>query len=117
MQDATIHVTEGINTSVAVCVLFEAASGTLKRIALGTLVPINSTAKGLKNSNVYANGHYWMCCDCWTWDIYIDHVGHLNHSLSTYSCTEKQKCVCVGGGGGNSSCSGLQAPVHVSAYA
>eukprot|EP00731_Ephydatia_muelleri_P007059 Em0003g1307a len=49
MQDATIHVTEGINTSVAVCVLFEAASGTLKRIALGTLVPINSTAKDIQD--------------------------------------------------------------------
>ena len=59
MQDATLIVTEGINTSVAVCVLLEAASGNLERTVLGMLTPINSTAKGLKCSNVHGDWRFW----------------------------------------------------------
>lgn len=46
MQSPAFNVTEGVNSSVLVCVVMESASGNITRDLSSTLMSINSTAEG-----------------------------------------------------------------------
>ena len=62
MQNTAFSVTEGINSSVIICILLESISGNMTRGVSATLVAVNSTAKGwtlkfktVTKGHVYAN--------------------------------------------------------------